>query len=200
MAFAKGECCATVLRWCVCLSGGSWYSNFLTRGGGRDRQKGRASRARLRLAMAVWASLGKEAREGEIRNSPEGSAAGEAPSCSHVWGGLDSITSVFHQPDLAAGGIIAPWAGGSSRFAAAYGFLDKGMELLNADPNLPMVAPSVESGSPPPAGYSSKNPKAVYSALLDESRTFLTQYGLSLGSVARAVRAGPRALGPWGWG
>lgn len=37
--------------------------------------------------MAVWASLGKEAREGEIRHSPEGSAAGEAPSCSHVWGG-----------------------------------------------------------------------------------------------------------------
>lgn len=31
MAFCQGKCCATVLRWCVCISGslkgGSWFSN-----------------------------------------------------------------------------------------------------------------------------------------------------------------------------
>lgn len=62
-------------------------------------------------------------------------------------------------------------------------------------PTCPMVAPSVESGSPPPADYSSKNPKAVYSALLDKSRTFLWSVSRVSGTSCQSRAACAGAVG-----
>lgn len=50
---------------------------------------------------------------------------------------------------------------------------------------------------PPLVGYSCKHPKAVFCFVARGPGPSMAC--LSVGSVARAVRAGPPELGPWGW-
>lgn len=130
---------------------------------------------------------------GKIRHSADGWAAGEAPP-ARTAGGLDSITSVFHNSNLTAGVIIiAPWVGRSFEFVAACGFL---IPLAHGYSKRGTRQPSA---SRLPLEQSQGIILLFFFFLWARARPF-PHYGLFFGPVARAVRAGPRALGPWGWG